>query len=273
MAADATKCEMSDLEVPETIAEHVPLDLATAAETGVEDHPVPTKVNTIKSYGYLKSTPSRKHIQVVGRCTYEMSKYQRAVKPEEQQAVFDILKSFNSLGKFSADMCKSLGIRNILMIILGETKLEKGPFEYPEPLQRNASILLNRLDTEMAAEQVLEKSESPEPEARPLKRRRQSRSQLPVSGLSRLSIDDPSFKHAMRGILIGEKSRRSYILDQNCHPAPRNHQVFGHNGLEVGTWWPQRICALRDGAHGSIQGGIAGSLLAGAYSIVVSSTF
>ena len=142
----------------------------------------------------------------------------------------------------------------------------------PNWLQRNASIILNRLDTEIAAEQELEKTESHEPETRPLKRRRQSRAQKSASGLPRLSVEDSAFKHAMRGILIGGESRRRYRLDKNYHPSPRSHKEFGHNGLEVGDWWPQRICALRDGAHGAIQGGIAGSFLTGAFSIVVSST-
>ena len=272
-SATATESGVEDHPVPETSSEPASMDFATAAECGVEDRPVPEKINSIKSYGYLKSTPSRRPPnRVVGRCTYEMSKYQRAITQEEQQAVFDILKSFNSHGNFSADTCDSLSIRGILSYILGETELVQGPFEYPEPLQRNASIILNRLDTEIAAEQELEKSEPHEPEARPLKRRRQSQAQKPVSELSRLPIEDSAFKHAMRGILIGGESRRRYRLDKNYHPSPRSHKEFGHNGLKVGDWWPQRICALRDGAHGAIQGGIAGSFLTGAFSIVVSST-
>ena len=119
MAANATKRKR-----PETSPEPASLEFATAAECGVEDHPVPEKINSIKSYGYLKSTPSRRPPnRVVGRCTYEMSKYQRAITLEEQQAVFDILKSFNSLGRFSADTCDSLSIRGILSYILGETEL------------------------------------------------------------------------------------------------------------------------------------------------------
>lgn len=57
------------------------------------------------------------------------------------------------------------------------------------------------------------------------------------------------------------------------HPAytPKDAHVFGHNGLEVGRWWPQQLPALFHGAHGSSQGGIAGSAKAGgAYSIVAS---
>lgn len=49
----------------------------------------------------------------------------------------------------------------------------------------------------------------------------------------------------------------------------RNTKVFGHNGLEVGTWWPRQICALRDGAHGSMNGGIHASKTQGAFSVVI----
>jgi hypothetical protein len=30
----------------------------------------------------------------------------------------------------------------------------------------------------------------------------------------------------------------------------KNAKVFGHNGLEVGTCWPNQMALLRDGAHG-----------------------
>ena len=79
---------------------------------------------------------------------------------------------------------------------------------------------------------------------------------------------------AMQGILIRRPvrgstvGRKSYILDKRFK---RPANVFGHNGLTVGDWWPMQICALRDGAHGSLMGGIAGNKEHGCYSIVVSS--
>ena len=88
------------------------------------------------------------------------------------------------------------------------------------------------------------------------------------------AVDDvtaPSARStAMRGIIIrqGRRGTRVYSLDK-AFQRPAN--VFGHNGLTVGAWWPFQICALRDGAHGSNNGGIYGKQDIGAYSIVVSS--
>jgi hypothetical protein len=79
---------------------------------------------------------------------------------------------------------------------------------------------------------------------------------------------------AMRGIFIRRPihgstvGRKSDILDKRFK---RPANIFGHNGLTVGDWWPKQICALRDGAHGSMIGGIAGNKERGCYSIVVSS--
>ncbi|KAH0551729.1 hypothetical protein GP486_007051 [Trichoglossum hirsutum] len=75
----------------------------------------------------------------------------------------------------------------------------------------------------------------------------------------------------MRGILVMQKKSRVYLLDDTFRR--RNPKVFGHNGLRVGDWWPMQLAALRDGAHGSRMGGIAGSVTDGAYSIVVSGQY
>ena len=84
-----------------------------------------------------------------------------------------------------------------------------------------------------------------------------------------------------RGIMAGVIITKSNVSDESKHARTvyRRHpffpqksaQVFGHNGLAVGSWWPLQIAALVHGAHGSSQGGISGSARSGgAYSIVVS---
>lgn len=66
-------------------------------------------------------------------------------------------------------------------------------------------------------------------------------------------------------------SHRRTVYRRHPSYTPVDAHVFGHNGLEVGRWWPQQLAALFHGAHGSSQGGIAGSAKAGgAFSIVVS---
>ena len=44
----------------------------------------------------------------------------------------------------------------------------------------------------------------------------------------------------------------------------------GQGSLVNGQWWPLQMCAMRDGAHGEIQGGIHGLLGKGAFSVVIS---
>ena len=75
----------------------------------------------------------------------------------------------------------------------------------------------------------------------------------------------------MHGILVVKGKTTAYQLDDNF--TRRNASVFGHNGLEVGTSWPLQIAALRDGAHGSRMGGIAGKADHGAFSVVVSGMY
>jgi hypothetical protein len=65
------------------------------------------------------------------------------------------------------------------------------------------------------------------------------------------------------------KKRTNYKLTPG-YPHKRSANVFGANGLVNGQWWPSRICALRDGAHGEVEDGICGQASAGAFAVVVS---
>lgn len=47
-------------------------------------------------------------------------------------------------------------------------------------------------------------------------------------------------------------------------------KYHGNGDLLNGQWWPLQLCALRDGAHGSSQGGIAGQRGEGAFSCILS---
>jgi hypothetical protein len=79
----------------------------------------------------------------------------------------------------------------------------------------------------------------------------------------------------LRGIVItktvtdtGAKNT-SYRIEAG-YPKKRSANVVGTNSLMNGQWWPQRICALRDGAHGAMEAGISGQAEKGAFSIVLS---
>ena len=77
----------------------------------------------------------------------------------------------------------------------------------------------------------------------------------------------------LRGIITKKSTNRS--SDSIC-PAYRSKypvtaKYIGQGDLVPGQWWPTQLCAVRDGAHGTPQGGIFGSKPHGAYSIVLSS--
>lgn len=112
---------------------------------------------------------------------------------------------------------------------------------------------------------------------RPAKRQRMSSSNskgpTPEKTWRRPSPNHPIFGEngVMKGILAGrgEAGRMGYKFDPYFNRP--NFRVFGHNGCTVGDWWPLQIAACRDGAHGSIMGGIArGGPNGAATSIVIS---
>ena len=67
----------------------------------------------------------------------------------------------------------------------------------------------------------------------------------------------------------GRKKNHSLKQDYTKR-GPANY--FGKGRLVNGQWWPSRLCALRDGAHGQSEAGIHGEAGKGAYSIVVASS-
>ncbi|CCX31285.1 Similar to Histone-lysine N-methyltransferase, H3 lysine-9 specific SUVH5; acc. no. O82175 [Pyronema omphalodes CBS 100304] len=77
-------------------------------------------------------------------------------------------------------------------------------------------------------------------------------------------------RYIARGLLRRRHPRGMTVWRLDHQFPRRSPKVYGHNGLTVGDWWPYQLCLLRDGAHGSSQGGISGDKDLGAYSIVVS---
>lgn len=70
----------------------------------------------------------------------------------------------------------------------------------------------------------------------------------------------------MHGVALKVGPRRVYAIDTR-YPQ-RDAKVYGHNGLEVGSWYPMQLVALFHGAHGMTMGGIAGNAETGAYSVL-----
>jgi hypothetical protein len=67
-----------------------------------------------------------------------------------------------------------------------------------------------------------------------------------------------------------ETGFRATVFNPNLLHLKKDPKQFGHNGLEVGQWFPSQLSALFHGAVGSSQGGISGHTALGAYAIVVS---
>ncbi|WEW58303.1 hypothetical protein PRK78_003771 [Emydomyces testavorans] len=73
-----------------------------------------------------------------------------------------------------------------------------------------------------------------------------------------------------RGLIIKTGKARSRSLDPSYKfRLPYNY--IGEGELRNGQWFPWQICAIRDGAHGESEGGIAGPAGVGAVSIILSS--
>jgi hypothetical protein len=69
--------------------------------------------------------------------------------------------------------------------------------------------------------------------------------------------------HLLRGVNTGKgnientgMNRTNYMLEPN-YQFKRNADVAGNNLLTNGQWWPLRLCAIRDGAHGEQEAGIS----------------
>ena len=71
-----------------------------------------------------------------------------------------------------------------------------------------------------------------------------------------------------KGILQSGMKRTSHKLEKD-YMQKKSANVIGVNNLVNGQWWPSRICALRDGAHGEQEAGIHGQTGVGAFSVVV----
>jgi hypothetical protein len=73
---------------------------------------------------------------------------------------------------------------------------------------------------------------------------------------------------SVKGTLESGKTRLANSLDKD-YKFKKAANVVGDNGLVNGQWFANRVCALRDGAHGELEAGISGQAGKGAFSVVV----
>jgi hypothetical protein len=154
--------------------------------------------------------------------------------------------------------------------------IKKPESNFPEQYQKIAAILFDEFESTKWGAPT-----SPSPPPRPLTSRVASHDQTPTLGGVRVfksEADDPIWGDGgiMHHIIKKRKlstttsGRISYKLADGF--VSKLAKVYGHNGIAVGSCWPMQLAALRDGAHGSSQGGIHPGPR-GAYSILVSNGY
>jgi hypothetical protein len=137
------------------------------------------------------------------------------------------------------------------------------------------------LDEKAKVEIVGDDIEDVEDDAGRATKRRRMSSATTATSTGRATLPPPGHPiWGKEGIINGlarrinpDTGRFSTILNPGLLHKKRNCTVYGHNGLDVGQWFPLRLSALYYGAHGASQAGISGDTKNGAFSIVVSGLY
>lgn len=171
---------------------------------------------------------------------------------EDCATMAQVLDEIDRLPPMTPALEKEHVLKERLRLVIGisENPNLKFPYRFPDPFPDRAREIYDRFD-------AINWGESPQ-----------------EAGLISPSTDHPIFGDMgiMRGILLkADAKRKSYLIREN-YPK-RDPNILGNNGLLVGDWWPFQICALRDGAHGSLMSGIAGTMDTFAFSIVISGKY
>ena len=234
---------------------------------------VPSNPNAILTFHFYPEIGRHEPQAIIGRFIVQLMR-PRLLTTNERQIVFNILKALSQVHPFTRAAEEMLQIKFMLAAILGVWPKASRPYEFPIVFQEAAAAILAKVDEDLDFEEVVDEAPpaptSSHPTSTSQKRKRTdgSTSSSRSSARERPNIHSPGFRGIMRGIVVSDEGPVSYKLEDKSLRVPAN--VFGHNGLQVGDWWPKWICALRDGAHGHTQGGIYSQLNVGAFSIVVS---
>ncbi|KAK5683112.1 hypothetical protein LTS10_004643 [Elasticomyces elasticus] len=161
-------------------------------------------------------------------------------------------------------------------------------FHFPAALKERAKVLHERFEIERWGAPIVVKTESSgedgdsDGDAAPTAAPGLISDSLTVSKVVKLPpADHPiwgvhGIMHGVaRTITIKRDGRKRYWTksDPRYLSEKRNANIHGHNGIEVGAWFPRQLVAILRGAHGELQGGISGSGESGAYSVVSSGAY
>ena len=269
--ADSANCSETKENDSAGAPQTVDTIMAKAESVGLKSVVVPSSPKAILTFPFYPEIGRHEPQAIMARFIVQLMR-PRLLTTNERQIVFNILKALSQIDTFTRAAEDALQVKFILTSALGVWPRATRPYAFPEFLQEVAAAILAKVDEDLDIEEVVDEtpaaSTPPPPTSKGKKRTRKATTEEESESRESPALDDPRVQAIMHNISLTNGRRRVYrILDKS---AARPCNVFGHNGLAVGQWWPYRICALRDGAHGATQGGIAGSVQRGAYSIVVS---
>ena len=252
--------------------------LADPTLIGLSDRAVPTTRQAFKAFKPDSKYTSYSVARVIG--TYLVNlKNGKALTKDQSQAVYDVLKSISQIEGLNNVDAKNLDIHRILPGVMGESTQEK-PYAFPAPFPELAAMLNERIELNSAFEEDIEiqaaapaANSAASTDSRTSKKRKLGKSpisqEVPTPTLDRRN---PAVRDYLYNVeRAGKKGKSWKIIDHKKNRA--SYKKFGHNGLTIGQCWPLCICMLRDGVHGSTQGGISGTEAGGARSIVISGEF
>lgn len=214
----------------------------------------------------------------------------------QTRELITLLRAFANIKDLTKEMAKSINLENVLRTPSNQATTGV-KFRFPQEVEDIAKEAFERYAREgwgaNANNVILDENDGTIDEAEAGTARRPSKTPIPSTSTSTSNsrqqgqgvrtVQPPPRNHLiygingiMKGIVVvkGEKTT-SYQFDTRPEMAALRKPcgVEGDNGLKVGAWWPMLMCANRDGAHGATMKGIAGAVDRGADSIVISGAY
>jgi len=236
---------------------------------GLEEKTLPRTAKELRAHTFDSDNKGTTIDRIISSYIPKVRKGSLSVR--QRQILYDILKTLYTLENIAELPEES--IVWVLNGVMGETPNVREPYAFEEPFPTLATMTMERIMPEFGFKEPVgdESTPSPPPTTQAPATRKRKRSQPENSRPIRRRIQDiidPRIRLMMENIELTESSaRKCYKIINKALINPADQ--FGKNGLKMGKWWPYRLNALRDGAHGASQGGIYGNQY-GAYSIVLS---
>ncbi|KXT09697.1 hypothetical protein AC579_8955 [Pseudocercospora musae] len=214
----------------------------------------------------------------------------RIVLPSEPKMVdnyhhLDMLLSWLDQVEMTPDLKQGARVPRVLEVVFSDPK-----FQFPPEYQTRAEALYDKFNaenwgapipllTEDSDPDSVANAPSPTREGEPSTKRRKSTAQA-TGGYTTLQPPENHPIWGLAGIMHGITLRKYHdtgkytkVLNPQYLHEKRDAKVYGHNGLEVGSWFSERLAAIFAGAHGARIAGISGIADTGACSIVISGMY